>query len=135
MLKDEITFMWKDANSWTGDCPALYKTNGGYYVQVKRVTDPEIRARLEALGRQNDSALGADEDFGFVPANVIDRIRELCPQSAKTSSASCSHSRVRHSGWNTSANPCRANGQPSSTGSRATAWSRGSGQSGGTGST
>ena len=51
MGTEEITFMWKTASSWTGDCPALYKTNGGYYVQVKRVSDPEIRARLEALGR------------------------------------------------------------------------------------
>jgi hypothetical protein len=54
MGTEEITFMWKTANSWTGDCPALYKTGGGYYVQVKRVTDPAIRARLEALGRAND---------------------------------------------------------------------------------
>ena len=121
MLKDGITFMWKDANSWTGDCPALYKTDGGYYVQVKRVTDPEIRACLESLGRQNDCGLGADEDFGFVPANVIDRIRELCPQSAKTGSASCSQSHARRSGWSTSANRCLANRQPSSTGSVATA--------------
>ena len=135
MEQQEITFMWKDANSWTGDCPALYKTNGGYFVQVKRVTDPEIRTRLEALGRQNDSGLAADEDFGFVPANVIDRIRELCPQSAKTSSASCSPDLAQRSAWSTSANRCRANRQRSSTGGRATAWSRGSGQSGGVGST
>ena len=94
--------MWKDANSWTGDCPALYKTNGGYYVQVKKVTDPEVRARLEALGRQNDSALGADEEFGFVPANVIDRVRGLCPRSAKFSSGSCLRSPERRSAWSTS---------------------------------
>jgi hypothetical protein len=77
MGTEEITFMWKTANSWTGDCPALYKTKGGYFVQVKRVTDPEIRARLEVLGRANDSPLGADEDYGFVPADVIDRMRDL----------------------------------------------------------
>ena len=77
MENEEITFMWKTANSWTGDCPALYRTVGGYYVQVKRVTDPSVRARLQALGSTNDSPLGADEDFGFVPADVIDRIRDL----------------------------------------------------------
>lgn len=134
MLKDEITFMWKDANSWTGDCPALYKTNGGYFVQVKRVTDPEIRARLEALGRQNDSALGADEDYGFVPANVIDRIRDLWPRSTKTTSASCSQSPGRHSGSSTSVKPCPASKRRSLTGSRVNRWSPGSGRRGGIGS-
>lgn len=73
----EIVFMWKTAESWSGNCPGLYKTNGGYFLQVKRVTDPAVRARLEALGRANDSPLGADEDFGFVPADVIDRVRDL----------------------------------------------------------
>lgn len=77
MGTEEITFMCKTASSWTGDCPALYKTDGGYYVQVKRVTDPAVRARLETLGKSNDSPLGADEDFGYVPADVIDRVRNL----------------------------------------------------------
>ena len=77
MGNEEITFMWKTGSSWTGDCPALYKTDGGYYVQVKRVTDPEVRARLEALGKANNSPLGADEDYGFVPADVIDRVGDL----------------------------------------------------------
>lgn len=76
MGNDEITFMWKTTDSWTGDCPALYKAPGGYFVQVKRVTVPTVRSRLEALGRANDSPLGADEDYGFVPADVIDRIGE-----------------------------------------------------------
>jgi hypothetical protein len=77
MQDGEITFMWKDASSWTGDCPALFKAPSGYYVQHKRVTDPEVRARLQALGEANDSPLGPDEDYGFVPANVLDRIAEL----------------------------------------------------------
>jgi hypothetical protein len=97
MEHGEISFMWKTAESWTGDCPALYRTDGGYYVQVKRVTDPGIRSRLEALGRANDSPLGADEDYGFVPADVLDRMRELCPRSAKSSSASCLRSPERRS--------------------------------------
>lgn len=116
METDEIRFMWKTASSWTGDCPALYKTKGGYFVQVKRVTDPATRSRLEALGRANDSPLGADEDFGFVPADVIDRIRDLCPRSTKTSSRSCSPSPERRFGWNINASHCLVNGRRSSTG-------------------
>ena len=135
MGNEEIRFMWKTAESWTGDCPALYKTDGGYYVQVKRVTDPSIRSRLETLGRANDSPLGADEDFGFVPSDVIDRIRELCPRSAKTTSASYSRSPGRRSGSSTSANRCSASRRQFSIGSKASPWSRGSGHRGGTGST
>ena len=77
MGNEEITFMWKAADSWSGSCPALYKTNGGYFLQVRRVTDPQIRECLIALGSANDSPLGADEDFGYVPADVIDRIADL----------------------------------------------------------
>ena len=110
MENEEITFMWKTANSWTGDCPALYKTKGGYFVQVKRVTDPEIRARLETLGRANDSPLGADEDYGFVPADVIDRVRELCPQSPRTITRPCSASARMPSGSKASA--CTGHHQP-----------------------
>jgi hypothetical protein len=77
MQDDEIRFMWKTEPSFTGNCPALFKTDGGYYIQHKRVTDPAVRARLQALGEANDSSLGTDEDFGFVPADVIDRIRDL----------------------------------------------------------
>lgn len=98
MGTEEISFMWKTASSWTGDCPALYKTEGGYYVQVKRVTDPAVRARLETLGRANDSPLGADEDFGFVPADVIDRIRGLWPPSPRPSTRACSASARMPSG-------------------------------------
>jgi hypothetical protein len=110
MGTEEITFMWKTANSWTGDCPALYKTGGGYYVQVKRVTDPAIRAHLEALGRANDSPLGADEDYGFVPADVIERVRELCPQSPRTSTRACSVHAQMLSGSKASA--CTGHRQP-----------------------
>ena len=76
-MEGEIRFMWKDSGSWSGDCPALFQAPGGYYVQHRRVTDPEVRARLRALGEANGSPLGPGEDYGFVPANVIDRVREL----------------------------------------------------------
>lgn len=77
MQDGEITFMWKTGPSFTGNCPALFQAPGGYYVQHRRVTDPAVRARLAALGAANDSPLGPDEDYGFVPADVIDRIRDL----------------------------------------------------------
>jgi hypothetical protein len=77
MQDNEIRFMWKTDPSFTGNCPALFKAPGGYYVQHKRVTDPEIRQRLQALGEANDSPLGVDEEYGYLPADVIDRIRDL----------------------------------------------------------
>ena len=67
-----IEFVRKTKGSAVENCPALFRVDGGYYVQHKRVTDPEVRARLQALGAANGSPLGADEDYGFVPADVID---------------------------------------------------------------
>ena len=63
----KIKFMWKDAGSNTGNCPAIYEAPGGYVVQGV-TTDAETRAQLRDLG--------GDEDAVFVPANVIDRIRQ-----------------------------------------------------------
>ena len=61
----------EDPDSDTGDCPAQYKVNGvpgGYVIQGKKVDDA-TRAQLRDLG--------ADEDAVWVPANVIDRNRDL----------------------------------------------------------
>lgn len=60
--------MWKDAGSNVGNCPAMYEAPGGYVVQGK-VLDEATRAQLRDLG--------SDEAAVFVPANVIDRIRDL----------------------------------------------------------
>jgi hypothetical protein len=63
-----LTFLWKDTESIGGSCPALYRTDGGYVVQGVKLTDRE-RVQLRQL---------ADgEDAVFVPANVLDRVREL----------------------------------------------------------
>lgn len=62
-----IKFLWKDTGSLNGGCPALYATDGGYVVQGVTL-DPETRAQLRDLAD--------NEDAIFVPANVIDRIRE-----------------------------------------------------------
>ena len=64
----EIRFMWKDAGSNVGNCPAMYEGTGGYVVQGKAL-DAATRAQLRDLGD--------DETAVFVPANVIDRIRDL----------------------------------------------------------
>ena len=60
--------MWKDGGSNIGNCPAMYKTPGGYVIQGKKIDDA-TRAQLRDPG--------ADEDAVFVPDNVIDRIRDL----------------------------------------------------------
>lgn len=78
-MHGEIVFLWKDGNSFTEHCPALFQAPEGYYVQHKRVTDPDVRARLRELSAANHSPLGEDEDYGFVPANVLDRMREHVP--------------------------------------------------------
>jgi hypothetical protein len=62
----QIEFMWKDAHSNVGGCPALYKAPGGYVVQGV-VLDEQTRAQLRQLA--------AGEDAVWVPANVIERIR------------------------------------------------------------
>lgn len=62
----ELEFMWKDPDSNTGNCPALYRTEGGYVVQGIKIDD-ETRAQLR------DSA--DHEDGVFVPAAVLDKLR------------------------------------------------------------
>jgi hypothetical protein len=64
---EEIRFMWKDRGSNIGDCPALYEVDGGYIVQGKLLGD-QTRGQLRDLGN--------DETAVFVPANVLDRLRD-----------------------------------------------------------
>jgi hypothetical protein len=63
----DLEFMWKDPNSGGGDCPALYRAEGGYVVQGVKLDD-ETRAQLRQLAD--------DEDAVFVPAAVLDRLRD-----------------------------------------------------------
>lgn len=60
--------MWKTGESKTGGCPAVYSAEGGYVVQGK-VLDEATRAQLEDLA--------PDEVAVFVPADVLDRFRDL----------------------------------------------------------
>lgn len=64
----KIRFMWKDADSNVGDCPAIYEAPGGYVVQGKFLDDV-TRAQLRQVG--------TDETAVFVPANVLDRLRDF----------------------------------------------------------
>lgn len=63
----ELQWLWKDGDSGFNGCPALYHTEGGYVVQGVRLDD-ETRAQLRQLAD--------NEDAVFVPANVLDRLRE-----------------------------------------------------------
>lgn len=66
----DIEFMWKDGDSGGGGCPALYSVReapGGYVVQGKKINDA-----TRAVLRQ----LADDEDAVFVPANVLDRLKD-----------------------------------------------------------
>lgn len=66
-----IKFLWKDLGSGGGGCPALYdvrKVHNGYIVQGKAL-DAETKATLRQLAD--------DEDAVFVPANVLDRLKDL----------------------------------------------------------
>lgn len=63
-----LTFLWKTVASGGGGCPALYETEGGYVVQGIKLTDEE-RAQLRQLAD--------NEDGVFVPADVLDRLRNL----------------------------------------------------------
>lgn len=70
----ELVFLWKDISSGGNGCPALIEGDGGYYVQGK-VVSPEKRAAIQAVSDANNAGLGPDEDVLFVPANVLDRLR------------------------------------------------------------
>lgn len=63
----KLTFLWKDRGSGGGGCPALYTVDGGYVVQGVKLTDDE-RAQLRQLADTEDGV--------YVPANVLDRLRE-----------------------------------------------------------
>lgn len=77
----QIEFMWKDVNSGGGGCPALMETvneqgERGYFVVGKKPSTDAL-AQVRAIAAQNDSGIADDEDAVFVPANVLDRLRDL----------------------------------------------------------
>lgn len=71
----DLEFMWKTDSSAGGECPSLFKTDGGY-IGVGKALSATDTAQVRALGEANDSGIGADEVAVFFPADVIDRMRE-----------------------------------------------------------
>jgi len=63
-----LTFLWKDPNSHTGSCPALYEAEGGYVVQGVKLDD-DTRAQMRDLVQNEEGVV--------VPAAVLDRLRDL----------------------------------------------------------
>lgn len=63
----DLVFLWKTSTSGGGNCPALYKADGGYVVQGKQLSEA-AKAGLRDLG--------ADEGAIFVPGDVLDRLRD-----------------------------------------------------------
>lgn len=64
----DLEYLWKDPNSGGGDCPALYRTEGGYVVQGVKLDD-DTRSQLRQLADEEDAV--------FVPAEVLDRLKGL----------------------------------------------------------
>jgi hypothetical protein len=71
----DLQFMWKDGDSLNGDCPALYKVDGGHIVVGKLLTEDEI-AEVHAAGSAHNSGIGVGDTAVFLPENVLNRLRE-----------------------------------------------------------
>jgi hypothetical protein len=70
----KIEFMWKSGESGNGDCPSIMAVDGGYVLVGKNLDETTI-AQIHSVGRANNSGIGTDETAVFLPADVIDRIR------------------------------------------------------------
>jgi hypothetical protein len=71
----DLEFLWKTSDSGNGDCPSLFKTTGGY-IAVGKILNSDDLAQVHTAGRANNSGIGADETAVFIPADVLDRLRE-----------------------------------------------------------
>jgi hypothetical protein len=75
MRFDWIKFLWKTGDSGNGDCPSIMQVDGGYILVGKNLSQDAVD-QIHAVGRANNSGIGPDETAVFLPADVIDRIRE-----------------------------------------------------------
>jgi hypothetical protein len=64
-----ITRLWKRNGSGDGGCPALYRADDGGYVVQGVTLDEATRAQLQEVA--------GDETAVWVPADVLDRLRDL----------------------------------------------------------
>jgi hypothetical protein len=70
-----LKFMWKSGDCANLDCPALYEVDGGHIVVGKLLSGDDL-AQVRALGGANNSGIGDGETAVFLPADVLDRLRE-----------------------------------------------------------
>lgn len=68
MQFEEIEFLWKTQGSG-GGCPSLSRVPGGYIVNGVPV-DEETRAKIPHAAASGEGAV-------FVPADVLDRLRDI----------------------------------------------------------
>ena len=66
--ENDIKFLWKTKVSGGGGCPSLSKVPGGYIVNGIPV-DEKTRAMIPETAAAGEAAV-------FVPADVLDRLRE-----------------------------------------------------------
>lgn len=72
---EKLTYLWKDPDSGTGNCPGLLRgESGNYYVVGVKLT-PEQEAEVRSLSAQHDAALADHETAVFVPAAVLDQLK------------------------------------------------------------
>lgn len=66
----KLTLLWKTRDSRTGNCPSLHRVDDsiGGYVVVGKNTAPSTRSLI--------AEIGDDETAVWVPANVLDRLRD-----------------------------------------------------------
>ena len=66
----KLTFLWKADDSRTGNCPGLHRVEDsiGGYVVVGTNTDLSVRELI--------AEIGDDETAVWVPADVLDRLKD-----------------------------------------------------------
>lgn len=69
MQFDKIDFLWKTGGSGGGGCPSLSRVDGGYIVNGVPINE-ETRAKIPHAAAVGEAAV-------FVPADVLDRLRDL----------------------------------------------------------
>lgn len=70
-----MTYLWKDPDSNTGNCPGLIATEGGYIVVGVKLSEEDLKL-ARSLSAENDAPLADHEDALFVPSSVLDRLKE-----------------------------------------------------------
>lgn len=72
-------FLWKDTGSGNTGSPALIEaTNEGApgYAVIGKTVSPSDTNAVTALGKPHNTRVAEDETVVWVPANVLDRLRD-----------------------------------------------------------